>query len=391
MPRQLGTGFKTILVLMDQDVGHHGGVMRGASAYARLNKRWLFQPSSPAYGDPRVLIESLRPDGVLLTLTNPVWEKDLTARGIPAVNVGEHLVSALPLVSIDTLQVGKLAAEYFLERGYRNFGFHGDSRIPFSQKCERGFVQTLAKHGLDCATCDYYVSGSLSENEARRVRWVVSLRKPAAMFACNDFFALRIAEACRKGGVRVPEDVALLGQDNNDILCEMCYPPLSSITIPSVQVGFEAARVLDRMMSGRPAPKRPILFKPTGVVTRQSSDIVAVKDTDVSAAVRFIRDNVHRPLDVSEILEEVPISRRSLERRFKRALGRTPLMEIRRVHLERAKDLLARTDLTLQEIAERSGFMNAANFSKIFKKAVEITPIAYRRQSSQRPRPQGGR
>lgn len=364
---------------MEQDSGYHAGVLRGVIAYARTGKRWAFQVHSSTYADLPGLLDDLRPSGVVVNVIHPEWAKLLRDRKVPAVNIGNHQAVDLPRVGVDEHLAGQMVARHLLERGFRHFGYYGRATLPFSTQRQAGFLKELTRHGTTCSVLDGN-GGKGGDHEARRRAWLVGLPKPAGIFACSDFYGMTLAESCRQAAVHVPEEVAIVSMDNNDLMCELTHPPLSSVINPGRQIGFEAARLLDRLMQSKRMPRLPVLLAPPGIVTRQSSDIVAVDDAELAEAIRFIRNNAHRSIDVAEVLNTVHVCRRSLERRFRQTLGRTPLEEIRRVHVERAKELLAQTDLATPDVADRSGFMNAPNLAMIFKKVTGLTPTAYRRQ-----------
>jgi LacI family transcriptional regulator len=198
------------------------------------------------------------------------------------------------------------------------------------------------------------------------------------IFAPNDIWGVQLTEVCLRAGLQVPEDVAILGVDDDDLLCEFARPALSSIALPTQRIGYEAAREVERLLKRARASLRPLLLPPLRVIARRSTDILAVDDSDVVAALRFIRRQAHQPIRVIDLLREVPTSRRSLERQFRKVLGRSILGEIRRVHVERASQLLALPDLPLHSVAERSGFTDAKRFSTVFRQMVGLTPSAYR-------------
>ena len=191
---------------------------------------------------------------------------------------------------------------------------------------------------------------------------------------------MQIAEVCRQVGLRVPEDVALVGVDNDDLLCEIARPTLSSVALPTERIGMEAAALVDRLLAGGCPIDLPLLLPPLHVVVRQSSDILALNDAEVVAAIRFIREHAHAPLSVNEVLKAVAISRRSLERRFRIALDRSIWDEIRRAHMERAKTLLVSSDLAIATVAELAGFSDSRQLSMVFRQETGQTPTAYRRQ-----------
>lgn len=189
---------------------------------------------------------------------------------------------------------------------------------------------------------------------------------------------MQLTEACRQVGLRIPEDAALLGAEDDDLYCELARPALSSVRVPAEQIGREAAALLDRLLDGARPPRQPILLPPQGVVARRSSEVLAIDDPDVVAAARFIRGHGHLPLFVADVLREVPVERRSLERRFRKALGRGIWEEIRRVHVERAKRLLAETDQSIKAIAKQSGFTDFRHMAVVFRKELGLSPTAYR-------------
>jgi LacI family transcriptional regulator len=191
---------------------------------------------------------------------------------------------------------------------------------------------------------------------------------------------MQLVEVCRQADLRVPEEVAVLGVGNDELYCELSRPTLSSIITPAQQIGFEAASLLGRMLDGAKPPQQSLLFPPQGVVSRRSSDVLAIDDPDVVAVARFIREHSHLVLRTAEILKVVPVGRRSLERRFRKAFGRGIWEEIQRVHIERAKRLLAETNLPIKAVAAQSGFTNFRHLSVVFRGQLGLSPTAYRRR-----------
>jgi len=360
--------------------------MLGFKTFATLRPQWVVVPFGAEVPTLTVL-QASHCDGFIARVFNHALAERLHALGQPVVNVSVVLPN-LPFarVGVDLDQDGRLAAKHFLDRGVRHFGFVGRRGHFYSDQREAGFCQELAAagHSVECyyeATKRQYRhhSGLLSL-EAGLKSWLGSLPKVAGVFACNDVTGFQTAEACRLAGLRVPEDVAIVGADNDDVLCELARPSLSSVAVASKAVGYQAAAMLDRLLEGDPPPRQPLLLPPIGIVTRQSSDLLCLPDPDVAAAVCFIREHGHMHLCVEDILREVPVSRRSLERRFRKVLGRGLGTEIRRVHVQRAKQLLASTGLPMSEVACQSGFSDSQQFSRVFHEETAVTPSAYRRQ-----------
>lgn len=383
MPRK----FLEIGLFMPTSVGFYADVLAGVRGYARAGQ-WTFNmwPDVPSAMEQ---VQRLRPDGIISSLYQPKWVDLLKRLGIPTVAVLELPGAELPRVGLDDEAIGRLGARHFLDRGFKHLGFCGYPTVRFSLRREAGFRDEGERAGREVMTYTApaaYASGQ-DVGEALAA-WLTALPKPVGVMACHDWFGVVVAQAARFAGLAIPEQVALLGVDDNASECDFTHPPLSSIAVGAGRVGHSAAEMLDSLMSGGAAtrPVRTIEYPPVEVVTRQSTDVLAIDDPDVAAAVRFIRDHAADPIDVTDVMREVPVSRRMLERKFQKVLGRGPRQEIRRVHVERAKELLARTDLPTPDVAERSGFPHAPKLSNVFRQMTGMTPTDYRRQFRTRPR-----
>jgi LacI family transcriptional regulator len=275
-----------------------------------------------------------------------------------------------------------MAAGYFLGRGFRNFGCFGHARSMVSRGRGEGFRAGLAEAGQRCRffleDCPEADLGTEERYEAGIERWLRGLAKPAAVFAPSDFSSRQLARACRRRGLRVPEEVALLGVDNDDLLCYAAHVPLSSIAVPGERIGRLAAAWLEGMLEGRRPPVAPVLFPPLEVVTRASTDLLAEPDEVVRAALAAMRAPAQPAQSVKELLGVVPASRCTLERRFRAALGRPPGEELRRLRLEKAKELLGGTELSLSEVAGGAGYGSAQWLCAVFRRRVGMTPGRYR-------------
>ena len=376
-----------VAILMDTS-GYAGRLMlRGIGAYARTNRRWNCQFQSPTTGNIQKL-HSWRPDGVIAAVYDPAWVESLLSHGVPVVDVADS-VSASPfaIVTDDNGAVGTLAAEYLLDRGFKQLAFIGIASEGYSAQRRDSFVRTAAAAGVLCRVHEvgHATTGRpdydwQTEDEALRA-FIRSLPEPpVGTFASNDGRAIQFMEAGRELGLNVPDQVAVLGCDNDDLLCDLARPPLSSVVTASERVGFEAACVLDRLIAGDKTVPRETRVPPVNVITRQSSEIMAIGDPDLARALRYIRANAHRPFKGIEVVNEVMIARRSLERRFTSLLGRTLHDEIQRAHIDQAKQLLAHTDLPMPAVAERSGFGSLRTLSLVFRSEMHTTPSAYRRK-----------
>lgn len=362
-------------------------ILRGIKEYAETKPDWLLLPVAPEPQAVRALA-ALKPSGVIAHIYTPQIAERLQTLRRPLVNVSSVLADLpFPRVGVDDAEVGRLAALHLLERGFTSFGFVGQCHHAYSLERERGFRVAIAEagHAVACyhERCERLFSptGHLWALDCDVQRWVADLPKPVAIFAPNDIWGLQLAEVCRQLGLRVPEDAALIGVDNDDLLCNLARPALSSIRLPAERVGLEAAALLDRLLTGAKAPRWPLLLPPLGVAARRSSDALAIEDADVASAVRFIREHRHLPIRVEDVLREVPVSRRGLERRFRTVLQRGLSEEIRRAHLERARELLSTTEMSLSEVARCSGFSSGVHLAVVFRQQVGLTPSAYRRRS----------
>jgi LacI family transcriptional regulator len=373
-------------LVFDYNLAYPRGVLRGVKQFAQTRPHWILVPLDTDGLTPRAL-QAMRPAGIIALVVTDTLAGALQSQRRPVVNVASVLADLpFPRVGVDHRQVGRLAATHLRERGFHHFGFVGHPRHFYSREREAGFRQALAPPGPPPAC--YYERPARSYRRRGRLlvlhpglqRWLRALPKPVGIFACHDVWGLQVVEACRLAGLRVPDDVAVVGVDNDDLLCELARPSLSSIVVPAERIGYKAAALLERLLAGVPPPRKPDLIPPAGVVVRQSSDVMAGGDPDVTAAVRFIRDHGHRPVRVEDVLRVVPVSRRSLERRFRAVLERGLGEEIRRVHLERAKELLATTALPIAGVAEQAGFSSVHYLSRVFRQETGLTPTAYRRQ-----------
>lgn len=374
-----------ILLLMRPNLGYYRGVLRGIKSYANQSGNWVFAAAERTRELPRML-EAFRPAGALAFVYIDELPRKLQSLGIPVVSFANtHASLGLPRVGVDDVAVGKMAADYLLERGFRQLAFVGHARFNYSNQREKGFAQRLKETGLPYQ--HYYehdipdFSGVWNwKHNPPLWKWLKAQSRPTGIFAANDVIGLRLSESCRRMGLRIPEDIALLGVDNDDLCCFMAHQPLSSIEQPLERIGYEAARLLDRLIHGKSAPDKTILLPPVRVVSRRSSDIMAIADSDLAAAIRFMHDHAHRDINMTHVLKDVPMSRRSLERKCRQALGRSPADELQRIRIQRAKELLNSTDLPITKIATQAGFGAGKYLSTIFHKQTGMTPSAYRRQ-----------
>jgi LacI family transcriptional regulator len=323
--------------------------------------------------------------GIIGHLSDAAIRDAVLRAGLPAVDISPvGPEEDLPCVTTDDVAVGRLAAAHLLSLGLPQFAFFGSRPHYYSMLRAEGFKEAIGAAGLSChvlLSAPDAAGGEPKPDQSPLEAWVRQLPKPIGVLAGTDSLALRVLAACRKLGLDVPKSVAVLGVDNDDVFCELAVPPLSSVALSTQRIGYEAARLLDRLMAGKVPAERRLLVPPAGVVPRRSSDLPALLDADVAAAVRYISLHVREGLQVGDLLREVSVSRRSLEQRFAKALGRTPAAEIRRAQVEVARQILAETDEPMAGVARAAGFSSARHLSTSFHRETGTTPTAYRRGS----------
>jgi LacI family transcriptional regulator len=295
----------------------------------------------------------------------------------------------LPNITGQYRETGKLGAEYFLKKGYINFAFYGFNNIVWSRERAEGYESSVNSAGYHVHYFEhkkarstdiwYYKSKSLS-------KWLKSLPKPIALMACDDNQGVHITEACKQNKIRVPQEVAVLGVDNDVMLCELSDPPLSSIKLDIERAGYETARAMDLMISRSLKFYPNIQVSPLKVVTRSSTDIYASRDENITNALDFIHKNLDQNLLVDQIVKEVPMSRRSLEKRFVEVTGLPIYKYIFKLRIEKLAQKLVNSELSVFEIALEMGLPDSKNISRQFRQIMDCTPLEYRRKFREKPR-----
>lgn len=378
---------RRIALLLDRSLSFVRGVLQGIRAYADHRPHWIVRDSPPRL-QMVGLVREWKPHGIIAGLVVPQVAAALKRIPAPLVDTAFALPDVdVPTVDVDHAAVGRMAAEYYLQRKFVSFAFFGSSSARYAQVEERAFRQRLANEGYSVSSCysdflpDAAASALWRKSAQKTLRWLRQLRKPAAVFACEDTPARYLADLCRQLELRIPDDVALLGVGNDELECRLTAPLLSSIGVPSQQIGFEAAALLDRLMAGQPAPSLPTLLRPLRVVTRHSTDIMAVEDETVQAALQCIRRHARERLSVAGLAHALAVGRRDLERRFRRFLDRSVLDEIHKARTEIAANLLADTHLPISAVAHQAGFTSTRQLDVTFARLHGLTPTAFRRQS----------
>ncbi len=380
--------FWHVAVCVDQFHSHGRGVMRGIARFVETYGPWsLFLDPLATSQFPRGRSENWRGDGILTYIEDSARAERLRTSQIPTVELFAYrLDRKLPLVAHDDLAVGRKAAEHLLERHFHRFAFSGYWNSLWSDRRRQGFADFLVEAGCPLpASLNVRRPETLAEWEQvqqQLTAWLKQLRKPVGLLACSDHHAQRILDACQRANVVVPEEIAVIGVDNDEETCRLSDPPLSSVILDSERVGYEGAKLLEKLMRRKGGSQRAaqIFIPPLGVVARQSTDVTAINDPLVAGAARTIRERACHGLTVDQLVNSLKTSRSLFYQRFHDVLGRSPHYEILRVQLDRVKSLLAQTDLPLKEIAEMAGFNNPNYLNVAFKREMGVTPGEYREQ-----------
>lgn len=383
----------SIALLIESSNSYARGLLRGIMAYIHEHHSWsIYLPEHGRGNVPVNWLNSWHGDGIIARIENTKTAEAVVNSGVPAVDVSAaRLAPSLPWVETDDRAIASLAAQHLIERGFEHYAFCGDHRFNWSRWREDHFQNVIQDAGFVChaypQTAGRKQAPPWEAEQQRLADWIQQLPKPVGIMACYDIKAQQLLDVCRTINVSVPEEVAIIGVDNDEILCNLSEPPLSSV-IPNTRLtGYEAAALLDRMIAGEPVSSEAHLIKPLGIATRQSTDIQAIDDKLISDAVRFIRQQACEGINVQDVLKSVPLSRRVLESRFQKIIGRSPHEEIMRIRLDRVKQLLEETELPLIEIASRTGFRHSEYLNVAFKKQTGTTPGQFRRQQKHRKLP----
>jgi len=363
-------------------------ISRGVARYARIYHNWNVHLMNEAE-HPNI---SELGAGVLLHQSDLELTKTIVDSGIPCVNMYEPAsdIKNVPSVLIDQTAMGRAGADHLLERGFKSFGFvDGYSKLThWADKRMAGFVNRIRENGREVSVAKLrgVSMGQDMESVEARVEslkvFLAKLPKPAAIMIGTDRLVQSVYRACESLYIAVPEDVAVLGCGNESIFCETCNPTLSSVIHNIEATAFRASELLDQIITGkRQVPSEPILMPPSGVEIRPSTDTYAIDDRIIAHAIRFIHANVNQDLHVEDVIAQSKLSRSILESRFRKHLGHSPKVEIRRSQVKRIKQLLIDTDMTLQSIAELMNFEHSEYMSVVFKRLTGISPGQYRREN----------
>ncbi|OHB65779.1 MAG: hypothetical protein A2Y77_18220 [Planctomycetes bacterium RBG_13_62_9] len=372
-------------------------ILRGISRYCRMHGPWIFLRRAPFYWGTRDVRESPKTLRTLMAHGMVLREQAdreetlrlLSIRLPTIISPYTEPFAGLPNILTDDAAIANMAAAYLLDRGFRHFAYCGfGDTYYWSRRRGRSFKDRVRDAGFEIHYYEYEqprtrTPHSWEREQAILIDWLRGLPKPVGLMACNDDRGLDVLEACKAAGLHVPEQVAIVGVGNDDLVCDLAAPPLSSIALSAQKAGYEAAAILERMMRGDTTVDRPVVVRPSRVVTRQSTDVFAVADPHVLDALRFVHARARtEAIQVDDVLRSVSISRRSLYDRFARTLGRSVHHEIKRVRVDELARLLVDTDLPMSQLALRLGCSDIKNLSRYFKQETGVTPLQYRNEHS---------
>ncbi|HUO09704.1 MAG TPA: DNA-binding transcriptional regulator [Phycisphaerae bacterium] len=375
-----------VALLVETSNAYARGLLSGIAEYIQQHGSWsIYLPESRRADAMDGRLRGWKGDGIIVRAEDPRTARAALSCGCPIVDLSAAgLLPQVPAVHSDVRAEAATAFDHLWERGFRNLGFCGVSNYHWVRWQLEQFRKLAGKAGIQIAQYvkPFRLTRARGWADDRRAlaSWLRQLPKPVGIFACYDLRGQQVLDACRFAGLGVPDDVAVLGVDNDVVRCSLSDPPLSSVAPNTTRVGFLAAELLSQLMGGTKIASGLRLVPPIGVIARKSTDALSIGDPDVAAALHFIRENCCSPIGVEQVLARISLSRRTLESRFMRLLGRTPHSEILRCRVERAKQLLSDTDLPIKTLARRVGVCTPEYLSVLFKRTLGTTPSAYRAQ-----------
>jgi LacI family transcriptional regulator len=366
---------KRIVLLVETSREFGRQLIMGIARYSRLNGPWSFYKEQIGLKSSIPHLTRWRPDGIIMR--DSLLTQELLKLKIPTI-LAIHDSSNpkhLPVIKTDSPSIAKMASDHLIQKGFRNFAFCGFDNYDWSDGRKKYFDQFNDEAGYQTHVYSSPKGNKINdwENEQRRIiEWIKTLPKPVGMLTCNDDQGQRILEVCKLTGFRVPDDVAVIGVDNDPMICEIADPPLSSVALNVESAGYETAKLLDELINNRKLEGRQITVSPTHVVQRQSTDILAVNDPEVASAIRFIKENARNKILVNDVVKTTRVGRRTLEQRFQKTIHRSVYDEIRQNRVEWISRLLIETNLPISHITSLFNFTDVEHISRYFKKEKGI-------------------
>ncbi|MEN8255838.1 MAG: DNA-binding transcriptional regulator [Verrucomicrobiota bacterium] len=386
---------KNVLVFVENSRGYGRGLLRGIAKYAKIHGSWNFLTRPQPYSQPRtfrdlvnfkdLLKDMDQPDldGIITRELPPSLMRDAAGLNIPTIVIPymeEYPQGLTNRIATDSKAIAEMVAQYFIEKGFKQFAYSGYDSMFWSQKRKSAFGDYLEQSGFPLNVYDSATeSGNWIAEKESLAAWLKELPKPIGILTCTDDRGLQLIEACRHANVKVPEEVSIVGVDNDHLVCDLSSIALSSVDLTTAQAGYEAAELLARQMDGEPIHDATIKVHPKRIITRQSSDILAIDDAMVAKAMEYIRENSRTNIKVDDVVAATWSSRRVLELKFRKILGVTIAGEIRRQKIEKICELLTETVLPVKQIAEITGFETSKHIARYFAREKGMTLLKYRK------------
>lgn len=379
---------KSVALLIETSNAYARGLLEGIVEYQRQRDSWsVFLPEQERGATPPRWLRAWQGDGVIARIETAEIARCVSLLPVPVVDLSSsRRVGNIPWVETDDHAIAKLAFDHLQERGFRSFAFCGPKGFNWSTWRMEHFVKRCHDAGFDCkcfqTESPYAKSPMKTTGKSSLEVWLSILPKPTGLLCAYDIQAQVVLDTCRNMNLPVPEQLAVMGVDNDTLLCDLSHPSLTSVAPDARGAGFHAAQLLDDLMHGRrTSSSTSVLMKPLGIVQRQSTDITAVSNKAIAEAIRYIRDHACDGINVTDVLSHVHLSRRTLESQFLAATGKTPHEMISTLRTDRVQRLLQQSELSLDEIAKHAGFEHTEYMSVVFKKRFGISPGRYRRQT----------
>ncbi|RCS54042.1 helix-turn-helix domain-containing protein [Bremerella cremea] len=377
---------RRVAVLIETDDTWGRTVVRAIGKYAAENHWRLLIAPRDAQQRLR-LPRNWQGDGVIAHMRTRTLVNHLRRAGLPTVDVSimypdEQWVGRV--ITDDTVR-SEMALNHFRERGIEHFACYAPQMGRYSPQREMLFVQAVREAGYACETFRAKgVREGWSIDPGPVLNWLSQLKRPLGLFASDPYPARQIADICESAGLRIPDEIAILAGDDDDLICNLGFPSLSAVQLACGALGRSAAALLSKLMEGEPIPKQPTKISPLQVCARHSTDLLAINDSELQAILRYIHENIAQGIQVKQVLREFAISRRHLEQRFRSELGRSPAELIRGLRLDMAKRVLIETDLSIAEASHLCGFTSTAHFSVAFQQQFGAPPSVWRSRFAQR-------
>lgn len=373
------------IILMIEPIGEYvQGLLRGIAQYSNTKGPWVFYREPGKHEGTLPQLSPELADGIIAKIPNTVWARKKLPPSVPTILIGyKEIVPGMPQIFGDTEAIGKLAAEYFINKGFRNFAFCGFDEFHWSRERGKSFKSFLKTKGYKVhlyKNLKGAVRKSWQLEQQDIAKWLKTLPTSTAVLACNDDRGQHLITACKLARLRIPDDISILGVDNDKFVCSLTYPPLSSIALGTENAGYEAAELLSKMMRNKKLINTGIMVRPTHIITRQSTDIIAIEDNSLSDAINYIQKHSNMDISVDDIAESVMVSRRRLERKFRKLLNKSVYEVIRYIRVNKIISMLLETNLTIAQIGLAMGFKDITHTGRYFKEETGLSPLAYRQK-----------